>query len=1084
MNNAKTAILIAALKAISSQYPQFKFTPVVDKAPKYWLEWQQNGIDLNTIIKAIESGKADGFGLITGDGFIAFDCDGHTAHELAEKSGGLPHTVSWTSGRDGRYQCLYLIPEMYRDALKDFTRKVIVTQEETQDKDKEILELRYKGHQSVLAPSAHPKTPGYIEINSFENTPIAECPIWVIELILGDENKPSNPDQLPINFNQLNQLIEPIPLIQLISVGYREYIKSGLGFGCGRDDTGFKIACDLIAAEEWAKSNNINYSDSAKDLFLEYCNNCDSKDFTPKDHERIWKSASKSNPTPCLSGDKLENCYSSWLNKQGKKSSTRSSKPNYQTSGNTALKPEQQSNVIPFQQRQQETAKLPPIKETLKSLMERNLNSAELENEFLELSGIYPKYSKNAIESLYRKLSEESEKQSDKTNQKNNLDKLLRLSQKTLDLSDYLHPNLATPLKNRAKDMGTSQEAILTTLLPVAASLIHLDTQLELTNTDFYAKPIIYSGIVAESGSLKSPTQKLITNPLMSLQEIADQDYDLLMQGYQEDLELYRASVKDRNNTPLPVPIPPKRREYFVVDVTSEAVAGVQADQPDRGFVGFQDELKALISSQNAYRGGRGSDAEKLLSGRDGSGIKVNRAGGKRLFCKRSGYSITGGIQPDVLRNLMGSFDDPNGFWARFIWCVLPIAPSRYPEGATKFNIDQLLIDIYKKLESELPQTHKLSPEAREIYKDWYNQLDDLKLKEVRQGLRAVYSKMKGNTGEFALILHRINAAVDGCQPDEYISKDAMAKAIKLAKFYISQIKLIHADGEAEHGELAPQLKKLYDFALSQVTWLTASDIKRDCRLFKKSNPEDIRQACLDLVEMGYGSTEGEGKSLKYCGDIQKLTFINNLSTSTKKPETTTNNGLQEFNPIIEVDKVDKKLTECQPSKLPTNNGLQPLDDVKVDKLTRNTTDKKINHNQLDENTNLLTPRQLCQLSPSNPDIITVDGVSTSVNFASTLSTSVNFQSDGSDRIPEPTPTDYRPTQQELTSAQPLPPLIDLAKLIPFESLKADELIFDGNHNPYTLKQLVDGNWYCTNGRTITPSNISAFHRVPKTAWD
>jgi RecA-family ATPase len=341
MNNAKQLTLIAALKAISSQYPQFKFTPVVDKAPKYWSEWQQNGINLDVITKAIESGKADGFGLVTGDGFIAIDCDGHTAHKKAEELGGLPPTPSWTSGRDGRYQCLYLIPEMYRDALKDFTRKVIVTQEETQDKDKEILELRYKGHQSVLAPSAHPKTPGYIEINSFKNTPIAECPMWAIELISGDESKPPNPDQLPINFNQLNQLIEPIPLIQLISVGYREYIKSGLGFNCGRDDTGFKIACDLIAAEEWAKSNNINYSDSAKDLFLEYCNNCDSKDFTPKDHERIWKSASKSNPTPCLSSDKLENCYTSWLNKQGKKSSTRNLKPNYQTSGNTALKPEQ-----------------------------------------------------------------------------------------------------------------------------------------------------------------------------------------------------------------------------------------------------------------------------------------------------------------------------------------------------------------------------------------------------------------------------------------------------------------------------------------------------------------------------------------------------------------------------------------------------------------------------------------------------------------------------------------------------------------------------------------------------------------------
>jgi hypothetical protein len=148
------------------------------------------------------------------------------------------------------------------------------------------------------------------------------------------------------------------------------------------------------------------------------------------------------------------------------------------------------------------------------------------------------------------------------------------------------------------------------------------------------------------------------------------------------------------------------------------------------------------------------------------------------------------------------------------------------------------------------------------------------------------------------------------------------------------------------------------------------------------------------------------------------------------------------------------------------------LDDVKVDKLTHIATDKNINHNQLDENTELLTERQLCQLSPSNPDIITVDTPSTSVNFASTLSTF-------SERPTEPTPT-----QQELVNAQPLPPLIDLAKLIPFDSLAVGEMVFDGNHTPYTLKQLVDGVWECTNGRFISPSNISSFHRVPKTAWD
>ncbi|MFM6454168.1 MAG: DUF3987 domain-containing protein, partial [Planktothrix sp.] len=743
-------------------------------------------------------------------------------------------------------------------------------------------------------------------------------------------------------------------------------------------------------------------------------------------------------------------------NNSGYQNSLRnSSKSDYQTSGTAALKPDTQSNVVPLHSKIKEN--LPPIKDEILKLFDENLSSSELEDRIQSIAQAYNRQPNN-VWKQYHKLSEEKENEIGKDETKANLDKLLRLSNKSLNLSDYLHPNLATPLKNIAIWMGTSQEAILTTLLPVAASLIHLDTQLELIKAlNFYANPIIYSGIVAESGSLKSPTQKLLTNPLMTLQEIADKDYDLLMQYYQEDFEDYRDSLKDKNNPPLPIPTPPKRREYFVVDVTSEAVAGVQADQPERGFLGFQDELKALISSQNAYRGGRGSDAEKLLSGRDGSGIKVNRAGGKRLFCKRSGYSITGGIQPDVLKQLMGTFDDPNGFWARFIWCILPVTPSRYPENAVAYDANNLLLDVYKKLESETPQIHKLSPEAKDVYKDWYNQLDDLKLKEIRQGLRAIYSKMKGVTGEFALILHRLNAAVDGCQPDEYISKDAMAKAIKLAKFYITQIKLIHADGEAEQGEIAPQLKKLYEFALTQNSWLSASDIKKGCRLFKKSTPEDIRQACLDLVEMGYGSTNGEGKSLKYCADIQKLTKVDAVSISKEKPETIDSIGLQENNQILKVDKVDKKLTLCQPTQTIDSIGLQPLDDAKVDKLTHNQ-DSNIDNpldvpQNLGNQTDILEPRQLCQLSPSNPYIIAVDTPSTSVNFSPN---SVNLSTFG-ERSPEP-------------ETEPLD----------FDNIKEGDILFDTHGQPHKITGRTRQLWETHRKQYISRNDITTgqFHRA------
>ncbi|WP_413467384.1 DUF3987 domain-containing protein [Pleurocapsa sp. FMAR1] len=118
----------------------------------------------------------------------------------------------------------------------------------------------------------------------------------------------------------------------------------------------------------------------------------------------------------------------------------------------------------------------------------------------------------------------------------------------------------------------------------------------------------------------------------------------------------------------IDAPVKPKPpREYIVTDSTSEAIAHIQNNQPNNGFLGWFDELTALFGQQNAYRGGKGSDTEKILSGRDGTGFKINRVGGRRINCIRSGYSIIGGIQPDILKKHMGDFSNPSGLWARFV---------------------------------------------------------------------------------------------------------------------------------------------------------------------------------------------------------------------------------------------------------------------------------------------------------------------------------------------------------------------------------------------------------------------------------
>ncbi|MCF3623179.1 DUF3987 domain-containing protein [Planktothrix agardhii] len=874
MNNAKRLTLIAALKAISSQYPQFKFCPVVDKAPKYWSEWQQNGINLDVIIKAIESGRADGFGLVTGDGFIAIDCDGHTAHKKAEELGGLSLTPSWTSGRDGRYQCLYLIPEIYRDALKDFTRKVIITQEETQDKDKEILELRYKGHQSVLAPSAHPKTPGYVEINSFENTPIAECPVWVIELILGDESKPSNSDQLPINFNQL---IEPIPLIQLISVGYRANIKSGLGFECGRDDTGFKIACDLIAAEEWAKSNNINYSDSAKDLFLEYCRNCDSKDFTPKDHERIWKSASKSNPTPCLSGDKLENCYSSWLNKQGKKSSTRNSKPNYQTSGNTALKPEQQaetqSNVVQFP-RQQPQLNIEEIEGELKSLAEQNLSKSKQQLKIIEIA---KKYNLNPKElgDVNKNYLSEIEDTDSLDDIKSELDDFLSNQNQSIDTSKYLPGNL-NKISDFAARFCLRPELGLTIFYTTISSLLKVGSKIRLSDyTDFDQPTGIYSAIVAEPSQRKSPLINAIaTKPL---RELLKKSKDI----YAEEMKYYAMDFKEFENDKsgnTPEPIEPTMRQFFVNCGTGAGMRDLINEQAKKsyGITLLADEISGWFKSQSqSYNIGLKED---FLSYYDGFGKRDALKGGLASDFEECLVSVLGGIQPNVFKEFNDGSDD-NGSHARFNFINQPTQPFIIPDDPQgELVLLPLLSGFYEKI-SELPQLElRLSPDAKKQFHSLNNKCELYRVNAKSQALAALWGKMPGKIGRFAALIHIVECVASGQENiDPIVGVGTLTKAANLAKFYYKEAENLYTS--CEQGNLTPTLANVLKIAKDAPGAITARDVVRHklfrTKEFKNLKSADIQILFVQLADMGYGSIQGAGVKIQFCHGLSQVVTAN-----------------------------------------------------------------------------------------------------------------------------------------------------------------------------------------------------------------
>jgi len=898
----------AIIEGLEDIPDSFALTPVSGKRP-YRDGWQNEPpLSKEQIQDCILNGErlwskekekyyrayASGYGLRLGDvsgGLIALDVDGASVQQLlnAIASGNLPSTPMWTSGKPGRYQMLFKIPDECREQLKGFTRENYTTWNGFHCQEGEQLELRYNGHQSVLPCSYHPETGQYEWLMHPNDTPIAIAPDWLIRLAIGElkdpaQNftQPSNPPT-PSHQNRWESYLdnfqyrpnEPIPLINCLSRENRDLVQTGVGEG-NRDNTAIKIALDAVGCEQWLTTNGQAFDGSAEEIVRDFCSRC-CPPLSEKDINRIYQSAQKGSKGSAIAhhygDDALRNVVASYFwekekpeprKYQNRQNTDDISVSHVSPSGSGFLHSEETSELSPHHNDSND------LKAQLQALIEEGITGADLKlriNELAKARGYQPK----ELWGIYNAQLNESER--DRAEDKSETLNLLSLSQASIKLEQVVESALANPLSQVAKMLGSKDEAMLTSLLPVVASLMATDSKLELArSTGFYAVPILFTGLVGESGTAKSPTQKTVLKPLFALQEACDQEFETRLREW-EEMQVTEGEKKP----PKPQPL-----ELWTSDATSEAIAQIMDAQKEekQGLLIWKDELSALIKDNNSYRNGKGSDAEKLLSGRDGTGIKVNRAGGKRFSVSQSCYSITGGIQPDSLKEQI-DFSDPTGHWARFLFCYLPLTKRTFPEDDLNIDINEYLKGIYQRIQGQPSQTYHLSSEAKEVYKQWFNHLGELAYQESRQGLRNVYSKMGRDTGVLALLLHALNAAIRGEQPDAEIPLETIKSAIALAKYYIGQVKLLHAEGDAEDGELSPQLLKILNLS-ERKGWIKAKDVQASDRSFRKKTASEIRSLFTELEAMGLGVTDGKGSRLIFQGKTNADTADNSCHLADK----------------------------------------------------------------------------------------------------------------------------------------------------------------------------------------------------------
>lgn len=611
----------------------------------------------------------------------------------------------------------------------------------------------------------------------------------------------------------------------------------------------------------------------------------------------------------------------------------------------------------------------------------------------------------------YEEYVEEIEQEEQRADRKADVEKLISIGKRRLTLENYLHPVLAEPIKQLATRMGVDPETILTFLLPIAAGLMNPNSSIVAKECINFEEPfLLYMMVAACTGDRKSPALKVVQTPLKRLQSVEDERYNRALQIYEAELQaLKETKGKDKGDSELPQkPKPP--REFFVDNVTVEGLDKIKGQQPDHGLTLIKDELSGLFASHGAYKGGKGSDKESYLSGWNGGGLKKNRAGdGSRVSLARDSLSITGAIQPDKLRALLGDFSDAQGEWARFLFYHMSSRSYKIPRDDQRFGMADLLEDIYKKIDALPIIKLRFENQGQTHFDDWYDKKDEQKLAENRPGLRAAIAKMPGQAVRLIGVLHVLYEVANGSvEVPQEVPLARIQAGCKLADFYLGQVTLLQGDGDALNGDLTPVLKGLLD-KVNQRGCLTATEAKKMIWSLRKSTPDKIRQFFSELAAMDLADVKGTGSKFVL---VSKVLMSANNHQQNPNPSSA---RVSDCSTPKELRIVDEVLMNHQQSESFNQQGIQDKKHKNVDGVD---VFDKISHAEINIQSSKVEP------DGAIDDLIEIPTTIINTSTSSTVGSQTHVQQESQtvDEFSAPASTVWDSSTDNLTETPPIAP--------------------------------------------------------------
>ena len=437
--------------------------------------------------------------------------------------------------------------------------------------------------------------------------------------------------------------------------------------------------------------------------------------------------------------------------------------------------------------------------------------------------------------------------------------------QADLKLPEILPPMSAFCLQAVTQFLPYTDAAVAMAFLAALSGITKLGTTVcGNAATQFIVPTNLYVATVAATGQKKTPLQKLvIDNPTHPIRLDLAKDNTRAMHNWREQCQ----GMKKDERPPQPVPI-----YLHIQDYTGEAlVAQLQAlEARSHAVLVLRDELAGLFGSMNQYRAGRGADEQQLLELFDGSPhASLRVASGDRSY-SRCHVSIYGGIQPEVLSELVRD-GDTTGKWARFIFSPLPPRTRQLPVSVTLeqeqeiSEANSILRSICQRVYAMPPWHYRLDAESTAAFSTYEHQKQKEALSARLNSQRAVKGKAAGKVLRIAGLLHILAAAEGDGTPAELISYSTLQTAIEIIEAHDTWAFGFHqrvADGDAGDQQLAAFMRKVHDLAIEDGGALTWRDIRNRLSTAQRRGIDvALAEAAMTALErQGLGVTSRGGR--------------------------------------------------------------------------------------------------------------------------------------------------------------------------------------------------------------------------------